>query len=116
MPLSLGDIGRLSALGHRQSDFAEEPDEEGYVRLHNKEEGSCFFLDEGGRCRVQEVKPEGCRLYPFIFDEAADKVVRDDVCPFNGDFSPPADVETRLRQLISRLETEAVTRRAQTRP
>lgn len=112
MPLTLADIDRLTSLGYRADDFSEADEEEGYLRLHNTEEGACFFLEESGRCRVQAEKPEGCRLYPFIFDEDDDRVIRDGICPFNREFEPTPDVEAKVRELIGRLEREAAARTA----
>jgi uncharacterized protein len=112
MPLSLADIERLTSLGHSLAAFAESDEEEGYLRLHNTEEGACFFLDAAGRCSVQSSKPEGCRLYPFIFDEEDDRVIRDEICPFNREFDPPPEVESKVRELVSRLTREAAARRA----
>ena len=112
MPLTLADIERLTALGHRMQEFSEPDEDEGYLRLHNTDEGACFFLAADGRCRVQESKPEGCRLYPFIYDEDEDKVIRDGICPYNEAFVPPADVERRVRELIGRLTHEARARHA----
>jgi Fe-S-cluster containining protein len=111
MPLTLADIERLTARGERLSDFSE-PDEEdeGYLRLANTDEGNCTFLLPDGRCRVQADKPEGCRLYPFIYDADHDAVIRDGICPFNRQFEPPPDVERRVRELIARLEREAAAR------
>jgi hypothetical protein len=111
MPLTLADIERLTARGFAPADFAVKDDKEGYLRLRNSEEGACFFLDPSGRCSVQGAKPEGCRLYPFIYDEDADRVIRDSICPFNRDFEPPPGVEATLRELIGRLEREAAARR-----
>ena len=115
MPLSLADMERLTSFGHRLADFSELDEEEGYLRLRNTEEGACHFLDEKGRCSVQHAKPEGCRLYPFIYDEEDDRIVRDYICPFNREFEPPADVETRVRELVGRLEREAAARKAAAR-
>lgn len=113
MPLTLADMERLTARGERLEDFSQ-PDEEdvGYVRLRNTDEGECHFLLADGRCRVQADKPEGCRLYPFIYNIDSDEVLRDSYCPFNRDFTPPPDVERRVRELISRLEHEAKGRAA----
>jgi Fe-S-cluster containining protein len=110
MPLTLADLERLTALGYRREAFSEPDEDEGYLRLHNTDEGACYFLSPEGRCKVQGAKPEGCRFYPFIYDEDEDRVIRDGLCPYNESFVPPADVEARLRELIARLQREARTR------
>lgn len=107
MPLTFVDLERLTSLGHKLDDFSEPDEEEGYLRLKNTPEGNCNFLAEDGRCKVQANKPEGCRLYPFIYDEDHDAVIRDGFCPFNREFAAPEGVERQVRELIQRLEAEA---------
>ena len=111
MPLTLADMERLTSRGERLEAFSQ-PDEEdqGYIRLVNTEKGECYFLAPDGRCRVQADKPEGCRLYPFIYDMDKDAVLRDSFCPFNREFEPPEGTERKVRDLVSRLEAEAAAR------
>ena len=108
MPLTLADMERLTARGERLDAFSQ-PDEEdiGYIRLRNTEKGACTFLAPDGRCRVQADKPEGCRLYPFIYDMDRDRVLRDSFCPFNKEFDAPPGTEQKVRALVARLEAEA---------
>lgn len=115
MPLTLADLGRLTARGERIDDFSEPDEEEGFLRLRNTEDGHCHFLLPDGRCRVQTDKPEGCRLYPFIYDGDNDTVIRDGICPFNREFEPPPAIEAKVRELIARLDVEAAGRRASKR-
>lgn len=106
MPLTFADIDRLTALGNRLNEFSVN-DADGSIRLRNVADGSCFFLEKNGRCRVNDTKPEGCRLYPFIWDEGARKTIRDDYCPYTAEFLPPPDVDAKVRELVGRLETES---------
>jgi Fe-S-cluster containining protein len=112
MPLTMADLERITSQGYALDDFSQPDTQEGYLRLRNTQQGACFFLEPDGRCRVQAVKPEGCRLYPFIYDEQNDRAVRDDICPFNGEFNPPPGVERQVRALIVKLEGEARARRS----
>ncbi|RLF11215.1 MAG: YkgJ family cysteine cluster protein [Thermoprotei archaeon] len=67
MPLTEEDIARLEALGYIRRDFARV--EEGLIKLRNVD-GHCFFYNpELKACMVYENRPEGCRLYPFIYVE-----------------------------------------------
>jgi len=67
MPLTQRDVDRLVKLGYRVEEFAEL--RKGLLRLRNVD-GHCFFYDPSSRaCRVYEHRPEGCRLYPFIYVE-----------------------------------------------
>ena len=106
MPLTLADIERLTSLGYRLNEFSLQ-DAEGYLRLRNRPDHACFFLDASGHCSIHAAKPEGCRVYPFIYDEDADKVIRDDVCPYAAQFVPPPETERKVRELVGRLEREA---------
>jgi len=80
MPLTEEDIARLEALGYQRSEFAVLG-EDGVHRLRNVD-GHCFFLDPAtGACRVYWAKPEGCRLYPLVYDAEQGRVVVDPECP-----------------------------------
>jgi Fe-S-cluster containining protein len=110
MPLTLSDIERITARGHRLAEFSVE-EGDGWVRLRNLPDHRCFFLATDGRCRINDVKPEGCRLYPFIIDEETGDVFRDDFCPHRDEFVPPPGVERQVKGLLARLEAEADARR-----
>ncbi len=110
MPLTLGDIDRLTARGHRLAGFSLTVGD-GWVLLRNLEDHRCSFLTREGRCQVQDEKPEGCRLYPFILDEGSGRVFRDDLCPHRAEFEPPAGFEDNVLELVGRMEREAAARR-----
>jgi Fe-S-cluster containining protein len=61
------DIARF--LGQSERDFVAEhlikDDEEHYVFKSRP----CEFLDDGGRCRIQECKPAVCKDYPYTNQE-----------------------------------------------
>ncbi|MFM8289109.1 MAG: YkgJ family cysteine cluster protein, partial [Planctomycetaceae bacterium] len=49
-------------------------------RLAHRADGACVFLDERGLCRIharygEPAKPLACRVYPFAFHPAGDRVV-----------------------------------------
>jgi len=49
-------------------------------RLAHRPDGACVFLDERGLCRIhakfgEPAKPLACRVYPFAFHPAGDRVV-----------------------------------------
>lgn len=115
MPLTLADIDRLTAAGHRLGEFSVA-EADGWVRLRNLDDHRCFFLSAEGRCRVHDDKPEGCRLYPFILDEGSGRVFRDDFCPHRAQFRPPPGVEASVTELVGRLESEAARRRGGAAP
>lgn len=67
MPLTREDVERLELLGYRREEFAEPRG--GLLRLRNVD-GHCYFYDPDTRsCKVYPYRPEGCRVYPFIYVE-----------------------------------------------
>jgi len=80
MPLTREDIERIARLGYSVEEFAVMGSD-GVYYLRNTG-GHCFFLDEDtGRCRIYPWRPEGCRLYPLVYDMDEGKVTVDSVCP-----------------------------------
>ena len=102
MPLSRFDIDRILRLGHKLEDFTVKS-EEGW-QLKNRSE-RCVFLSEDG-CKIYRHRPEGCRLYPLIYDEVLGKAVLDDLCPYSYEFEAKEDNVLALNDLLERLEKE----------
>ncbi|HVL88314.1 MAG TPA: YkgJ family cysteine cluster protein [Candidatus Thermoplasmatota archaeon] len=99
MPLSAADVARLESATRRPaSDFAQTRD--GLLRLRNVA-GACVFLRQG-RCSVYDARPEGCRLYPFVWAQG-EGVRRDADCPYRSAFQQGADVPARLQTHLARL-------------
>ncbi|MGQ0534681.1 MAG: YkgJ family cysteine cluster protein [Methanobacteriota archaeon] len=104
MPLTEADRARLSAAGHDPARFAREDD--GWLRLANVG-GRCHFLDAGGRCGVYEIRPEGCRLYPLVWDPGLRRVVWDEEgCPYTREFVAPSEATAAVEGLVARLTEE----------
>jgi Fe-S-cluster containining protein len=55
---------RIEAKGFK--DFLEDPDGTGLRFIRRKKDGSCFFLTEDNKCMIYEVRPEICKIVPFI--------------------------------------------------
>lgn len=100
MPITEEDARRLEARGHRREDFAEV-DAEGILTLRNVDKGDasgarhCHFLRDD-LCSVYEHRPAGCRLYPFVLDATARRVVRDEDCPHRREFKQDPAAGRRL--------------------
>ncbi len=105
MPLSEDDVRRIAEAGHR--DFYHQ-DEEGYFILRNVN-GRCVFLGKEG-CTIYAIRPEGCRLYPFVLGDEG--VELDTDCPHREEFSQRFNpgIEERLRELVERIEDERLKR------
>ena len=96
MPISRVDIRRLFELGHRLEDFTVKSGDE--WRLKNQD-GRCVFLSADG-CTIYSHRPDGCRIYPLVYDETQQKAVLHWLCPHRHEFEVRReDVENLMRQL-----------------
>jgi Fe-S-cluster containining protein len=99
MPLSRVDVARISAAGHRSADFAQG---HGNRRTLRNVEGHCVFLSDG-LCTVYPIRPEGCRLYPLVYDEALGRPTLDACCPYREEFKVDEGDREALRLLVKSL-------------
>jgi len=77
MELLAEDIERITSAGYKLEEFAVERD--GIYRLKNVD-GHCVFYDASTRkCKIYNIRPIGCRLYPLIYD--GEKIEADRTCP-----------------------------------
>lgn len=106
MTLTEDDVRRLEAAGHR--DFCRVNDD-GDLELVNRG-GRCVFLADG-RCRVYDLRPEGCRLYPLVLNLPSGRVVRDELCPHRLEFPVTGERAARLRRSVELERDEAARRR-----
>lgn len=63
--------------------------EDGYrvLKNHQKDnEVQCYFLDHNGFCSIYEIRPKGCKFYPYIWDLTEHKITTDDFCPHQSEF------------------------------
>jgi hypothetical protein len=96
MPLSEVDIERLLDLGHRLEAFAVRVGAE--WRLRNRY-GSCVFLAAGG-CTIYPHRPEGCQIYPLVYNETQQRAVLHRFCPHRHEFAVSrGDVDHLMLQL-----------------
>jgi Fe-S-cluster containining protein len=77
MELLAEDIRRITARGYKMEDFVAEKD--GVYRLKNVD-GHCVFYDPQTRmCKIYDIRPVGCRMYPLVYDGRS--VTVDKTCP-----------------------------------
>jgi Fe-S-cluster containining protein len=100
MSLSVFDVTKILKRGYDLSDFTIKAD--GGRHLKNIA-GRCAFLSEDG-CMIYPYRPEGCKLYPLIYDEELRKAVMDHLCPFASEFDVKKEDITKLKNLLERLE------------
>jgi len=99
MPLTRIDIKRISKLGYRSKDFIIRRKRERYLKNLN---GKCFFLGDNG-CRIYSSRPDGCRLYPLVYDENTGQAVIHDFCQYGNMFKASRDDVENLHSLIKKL-------------
>ncbi|MDG6219046.1 MAG: YkgJ family cysteine cluster protein [Candidatus Thermoplasmatota archaeon] len=102
MFLSNEDINRIEKYGFSRDLFVDDVD--GWLRLKNKN-GYCVFHD-GKNCLIYPKRPEGCKLYPVIYDADNDCAIIDTDCPHCTYFSITKECKKRLFSLVSRIESE----------
>lgn len=113
MLLTEGDVTRI-ALEHPDLDFVFSTDD-GFLQLRTRPDpplpgftgAPCLFLDGVGRCSIHAIRPEGCRLYPAVWDADHDQVLLDgDYCPHPDDFALTPQTRDAVRRLAHRLVQE----------
>jgi len=102
MLLTTRDIERITNLGYDRTFFVEERHD--WLQLRNAH-GRCVF-HTGDRCSVYDHRPEGCRLYPVVYDADHHRAILDAECPQRHRFSLGERHIQTLKQLIETLHCE----------
>ena len=83
MLLSSNDIDRIkknNPIHLKTVNFARKT-EEGFNQLVNVK-GYCVFFDSATKlCTIYDVRPQGCRFYPLIYDSDKKHCIFDEECP-----------------------------------
>lgn len=106
MTLTEAEVARLEAAGF--SGFVRE-NRNGDLELVNRN-GWCVFLDDRS-CKIYDLRPDGCRLYPLVLDVGSGRVVLDEFCPHRVEFPIGADDVVELRRSVATERANAATRR-----
>lgn len=83
MLLSSKDIARIKKNNPKHLKIANfvRKTEEGFNQLKNVK-GYCVFFDRAAKmCTIYDVRPQGCRFYPLIYDSDKKLCVLDHECP-----------------------------------
>lgn len=110
MPLSRRDIERITGLGFDDDYFVVNRG--GWLQVKNSE-GRCVFHD-GKHCTIYVNRPEGCQLYPIIYDEDKKCATLDDECPYRDEFTISENDRVTLRSLVTKLKDERRQRKENT--
>ncbi len=98
MPLFPRDIERIVSRGYKLEEFAVYDEEAKIYRLRNID-GHCYFLDPStGLCKIYDIRPTGCRLYPVVIDENGECAIDKEVCPYRDEF-PKDRIEEACREI-----------------
>ncbi|UUX93512.1 YkgJ family cysteine cluster protein [Methanoplanus endosymbiosus] len=68
-----------------------------------REGSSCIFLNDSGRCRIYDIRPDICRTYPFMIQD--DELLAFE-CPGIGEKGDKEDTRILAEDLINRKENE----------
>lgn len=102
MPLSIEDINRITELGFPKDFFVVKRN--GWLQLKNYH-NRCVFHN-GKICSIYPNRPEGCKLYPIIYDMDAGCAIFDSECPHRDKFLMSKNKKRRLFTLVKILEYE----------
>jgi Fe-S-cluster containining protein len=107
MLLTTRDIERIAGLGYHHTFFVEERN--GWLQMKNAH-GRCAF-HTGEYCSIYDHRPEGCRLYPVVYNADRRCAILDAECPEKQRFSLGERKVCKLMLLISTLHDERSQRR-----
>jgi uncharacterized protein len=102
MPLSNSDIVRINGLGFLEDFFALKKN--GIRQLRNLS-GKCVFHN-GQRCTIYKHRPEGCQLYPVVFNDDAGEAILDSYCPYHSKFQLTPSISRKVTKLVRKLDGE----------
>jgi len=106
MPLSSQDITRIKKLGFKTNFFVIKRC--GWLQLKNYE-GKCVFHN-GINCSIYDNRPEGCKLYPIIYNKDKRCAIIDKDCSYADKFKISKRTTRQLYALVSKLESERAKR------
>ena len=97
MPITKAEASRLARrTGMKQEEFSVINDG-ALTLLNNAQTRACVFLltdsadmSAEGMCSVYEIRPKGCRTYPYVLSQD-DRAVLDLGCPHRSQFPPPPE-------------------------
>ena len=80
MLLTNEDIQKIELNGYSKEKFCLNPKEaNGFWQLRNIN-GRCYFLNDNGKCSIYAIRPQGCRVYPLVYEISEKEVIIDIDC------------------------------------
>jgi len=102
MLLSNNDIEKIEKNDYNRNYFTKS--KKAWLKLKNKD-GRCVFHN-GKICTIYENRPEGCKLYPLIYNKELKSAVIDEECPYGDYFKFNKKSIIILYKLISQIISE----------
>jgi len=102
MILTSHDIEIIEKLGYEFHFFVTE--HTGWLQLKNYK-GRCVFHN-GIQCDIYDHRPEGCVLYPIVYDKDNRYAILDNECPQKHCFPLSKTKEQQIKTLVLLLEKE----------
>lgn len=107
MLLSNSDIQNIENIGYNRNYFVRNKN--GWLKLKNKD-GRCVFHN-GEKCIICDHRPEGCKLYPLIFDDDYKRAIIDKDCPYHEYFKFNKKDINQLFTLVNKIFNERKNRK-----
>jgi Fe-S-cluster containining protein len=102
MILTYQDIETIKKLGYTAGFFVSEKNN--WLQLKNNN-GRCVFHN-GTICTIYDQRPQGCILYPVVFEKDHQETILDSDCPQRHCFPITNEKSQQLNTLIKQLEKE----------
>ena len=107
MFLTYSDVEKIQKMGFDPRFFIAE--HQGWLQLKNHK-GRCVFHN-GTRCTIYHNRPQGCSLYPAVYNKDTNSVILDKDCPQKHYFPLSQAKSDQLETLIFLLIKEKTERR-----
>jgi len=111
MLLSSNDIALIKKNNPKHLKIANfvRKTEDGFNQLKNVK-GYCVFFDSAAKlCTIYEVRPQGCRFYPLIYDSDKGHCTLDQDCPRPEVFYPNKNYQMQTcKKIVRFLENQVL--------
>ncbi len=116
MQLTSEDLKRIEAgTGKSWHEFSRW-DGNAHIILKNVK-GHCYFFSPNDKiCRIYEIRPFGCQLYPVVLDPSSNRCSYDEECPHPKQVAPPKFLEAKCRLIRKQLPNFYFSQSPQTNP
>ena len=109
MTLSQEDIKRI--INYFEGDIEQEDfcqvSSDGYLQLRNNDLHCYFFEPSTKTCKIYDIRPQGCKFYPLIYNMKENKCTLDEDCPKPSLFYPnKSEIKKTCLEIIQYLKNQ----------